>query len=83
MKGKIWLFFLALFWGLGLVKVQAKSLLDEVNVFIGTGGFGFGVGSTYPGAKIPFGMVSLSPDTSWNGSNISFMHCAGYYYPDN
>ncbi len=83
MKNKAVLFFLAMFFFSGWSELKAKSLLDEVNVFIGTGGFGFGVGSTYPGAKVPFGMVSLSPDTSWNGSNISFMHCAGYYYPDN
>ena len=47
-----------------------------VNPMIGTGG----LGHTYPGATVPFGMVQLSPDTrvdgSWDG-------CSGYHYSDN
>jgi predicted alpha-1,2-mannosidase len=46
-----------------------------VNPMIGTGG----VGHTYPGATVPYGMVQVSPDTrnesSWEG-------CGGYWYND-
>jgi len=55
----------------------------EVNVFVGTGGLGFGVGSTSPAACVPFGMVRLGPDTSWNGINPIFAHNVGYWYQDN
>ncbi|MDB5326727.1 MAG: putative alpha,2-mannosidase [Phycisphaerales bacterium] len=52
----------------------AASPVDDVNVFIGTGGHGH----TYPGATVPFGFVQLSPDTrreGWDG-------CSGYHYTD-
>ena len=55
-------------------KVQAFSVLEKVNPFIGTGGHGH----TFPGATAPFGMVQLSPDTrlkGWDG-------CSGYHYTD-
>lgn len=51
-----------------------RSLCDDVNPFIGTGGHGH----TYPGATSPFGLVQLSPDTrleGWDG-------CGGYHYSD-
>lgn len=50
--------------------------------FIGTGGEGFGVGATYPGAGLPFGMVKVSPDTRGSLGAIGFAHCAGYWYAD-
>ena len=55
---------------------------DCVDPTIGTGGYGFGVGSAYPGATVPFGMVALSPDTTMGGLNPGFSHCAGYYHAD-
>lgn len=57
------------------LKVIAKTPVDYVNPFIGTGGHGH----TYPGATMPFGMMQLSPDTrldGWDG-------CSGYHYSDN
>lgn len=36
------------------------------------------VGTVYPGASAPFGMVQLSPDNGHAG----WHHIAGYYYPD-
>ena len=39
-------------------------LTQWVDPFIGTGGVGWGVGTTYPGPQIPFGMVRAGPDTS-------------------
>lgn len=55
--------------------VVGQDLSKYVNPMIGTGG----VGHTYPGATVPFGMVQLSPDTRVDGS---WEGCAGYYYPD-
>lgn len=54
----------------------------NVNPFIGTGAHGH----TFPGATLPFGLVSLSPDT--DGFNhpmyrwYQWDHCSGYHYPD-
>jgi predicted alpha-1,2-mannosidase len=56
--------------------------IQWVNPFIGTGGIGFGVGSTYPGAARPFGMIHPSPDTSTGRDATGFSHCAGYAYDD-
>ncbi|SUB76964.1 GH92 family glycosyl hydrolase [Porphyromonas macacae] len=36
------------------------------------------VGTVFPGASAPFGMVQLSPDNGHGG----WHHIAGYYYPD-
>jgi predicted alpha-1,2-mannosidase len=59
------------------------SPYEAVDVFVGTGGDGFGVGSALPGATMPFGMVKLSPDTSAvNGDQIGFSHCGGYAWDD-
>ncbi len=57
--------------------------IAAVDVFVGTGGDGFGVGSALPGAGMPFGMVKLSPDTSAaNGAQITWSHCGGYAFED-
>ena len=57
--------------------------LAAVDVFVGTGGDGFGVGSSLPGAAVPYGMVKLSPDTSsTNGSQMQWSHCGGYAFDD-
>ena len=37
---------------------------ERVDPWIGTGGFGFGVGGNPPGAQRPFGLVKFSPDTA-------------------
>ena len=50
---------------------------DYVNPFIGAStsiagaGVYHGLGKTYPGAVVPFGMVQLSPDTVTGGDNAS------------
>ena len=51
-----------------------SDILSNVNVFIGTGGYGH----THPAATVPFGMIQLGPDTrldGWDG-------CSGYHYSD-
>ncbi len=61
----------------------ADNPIEAVDVFVGTGGDGFGVGSAIPGAAMPYGMVKLSPDTSsTNGAQIQWSHCGGYAFDD-
>ena len=50
------------------------ALSDIVDPAIGTAY----TGHTYPGAVLPFGMVSPSPDTGLN----DWPHCPGYHYDD-
>ena len=47
-------------------------LIDYVNPFIGTDGFG----NVYPGAQIPFGGIQISPDTD----DFDYDVAAGYKY---
>ncbi|NLH48850.1 MAG: glycoside hydrolase family 92 protein [Myxococcales bacterium] len=56
--------------------------VDYIDPFIGSGGLGYGYASAYPGPKVPFGMLSLCPDTTLDGINYGFNHFSGYYYPD-
>jgi len=57
--------------------------IAAVDMFVGTGGDGFGVGSALPGASVPYGMVKLSPDTSAvNGAQMQWSHCGGYAFDD-
>ena len=62
-----------------------KSPVDRVNPIIGTNG----MGHTFPGACVPFGLVQLSPDTDTIPHNIdgtyqprAYEYCAGYQYKD-
>ncbi|MBW2261480.1 MAG: hypothetical protein JRG91_05850, partial [Deltaproteobacteria bacterium] len=59
------------------------SPYEAVDLFVGTGGNGYGVGSALPGATMPYGMVKLSPDTSEvSGPQVAFSHCGGYAFND-
>ena len=49
-----------------------ERLIDYVNPFIGTDGFG----NVYPGAQIPFGGIQISPDTD----DYDYDVAAGYKY---
>ncbi|MEO7094246.1 MAG: GH92 family glycosyl hydrolase [Polyangiales bacterium] len=51
-------------------------------VFIGSGGFGFAVGSGFAGAAAPHGLAKVGPDTKGPWGTINFLHCAGYWYGD-
>ena len=64
------------------VDDDTTAFIDLVDPFIGTGGLGYGVGAMVPGAIVPFGMASLSPDTTLWGVHPYFDHSAGYYYYD-
>lgn len=70
-------------WDPGADIVATKpSILDYVNPFIGTGFGGGNIGSCYPGANVPFGLVKASPDTGTATSQPGFSHTAGYQYSD-
>ncbi len=62
--------------------IEAYDPLDLVDPFIGTGGDGAQISSINPGASVPFGMTLVGPDTRGPWGNISFYHCAGYWYSD-
>lgn len=79
---KIYLYLLA---GLLSSPAFSQSVVDYVNPIIGTNG----MGHTFPGACVPFGLVQLSPDTdtiphSVNGvyQTDAYKYCAGYQYSD-
>ncbi|MGZ3450019.1 MAG: GH92 family glycosyl hydrolase [Polyangiales bacterium] len=66
-----------------LVAPATAPLIKYVNPFVGTGGVGFGVGSTFPGPQRPYGMARPGPDTLGAAGNATtFEHCAGYSYGD-
>lgn len=59
--------------------------VEFVNPIIGTDG----MGHTFPGACVPFGIVQLSPDTDTIPHNVNgvyqpkaYAYCAGYQYHD-
>lgn len=64
------------FWFLGVVFFLARAsgadLVQYVNPFIGTA---IGSGNTYPGAQVPFGMISWSPqsaDFGWSPGGYNY-----------
>ncbi|MGL5958896.1 MAG: GH92 family glycosyl hydrolase [Phocaeicola sp.] len=80
MKNKIKLALLTVTCALGL-----EAQVAYVNPMIGTDG----MGHTFPGACVPFGIVQLSPDTDTIPHNVdgvyqkkAYEYCAGYQYHD-
>lgn len=78
---RVFVFILAM----GLSAV-AMAQTEFVNPMIGTEG----MGHTFPGACVPFGIVQLSPDTDTIPHNINgvyqpraYDYCAGYQHTDN
>lgn len=63
-------------------SAKPVDLFSHVDPIIGTGGTGFGVGSTYPGPALPFALAHPGPDTRAPGGAVGFAHCSGYWYPD-
>ena len=49
---------------------------------IGSGGFGYWVGSTTASAAAPQGLAKVGPDTEGPWGTINFLHCSGYWYGD-
>ena len=54
------------------LSAQNERLIDYVNPFVGTDGFG----NIYPGSQIPFGGIQISPDTD----DKYYDAAAGYKY---
>ncbi|MBQ2367396.1 MAG: glycoside hydrolase family 92 protein, partial [Bacteroidaceae bacterium] len=67
------------------VAFTTHAQVQYVNPIIGTDG----MGHTFPGACVPFGIVQLSPDTDTIPHNVNgtyqkkvYEYCAGYCYND-
>ena len=81
MKKTILLFSALLTFG----NLSAQDKTARVNPIIGTNG----MGHTFPGACVPFGLVQLSPDTDTIPHNVdgkyqprAYEYCAGYQHKD-
>lgn len=57
-----------------------RGLLVFIVLYLLQGGEGYGVGSIPPGAQVPFGMMRLSPDTSYDNVAVEWNHFGGYYH---
>ena len=76
---------IASFFALASWVAVAMAQVEYVNPMIGTDG----MGHTFPGACVPFGIVQLSPDTDTIPHNVdgvyqgkAYEYCAGYQYHD-
>ena len=58
--------------------------IELVDLFVGTGGIGYGAAQLHPGPQMPNGMVRPGPDTSRGGLFYfpEFQHYAGYWDKD-
>ena len=61
---------------------EVTDPLEHVDPTIGTGGLGFGYGSSFVGAVVPHGLVKLGPDTRGPFGTVNFQHYSGYWYGD-
>ena len=68
------------------LTINSENIIEYVNPIIGTNG----MGHTFPGACVPFGVVQLSPDTDTIPHNVNgkyqgkvYEYCAGYQHRDN
>lgn len=73
MKNLLIIIYLA-FFAVSSAQSGRRTVLDEVDPFIGTGGHGH----TFPGATTPFGMIQLSPDQNTKSGDWDW--CSGYHY---
>ncbi len=85
MKGKLLLLCLLPALYASAQVTPGQSPVNYVNPLIGT----LRMGHTFPGAAVPFGMVQLSPETSYGGMFINgkynpdvYKYCSGYQYGD-
>lgn len=65
-----------------VLSAASARYCEFVETRIGTGGAGFGIGSTNPGPQVPFGAMRLGPDTTYDWIYLPFNHFGGYYYND-
>ncbi len=59
-----------------------EESLGLVDVFVGTGGLGFGYAGLTPAAQLPNGFVKVGPDTTNGGSHLPTSHFSGYHHDD-
>lgn len=62
--------------------INSVALVDYVNPFLGSGGDGFGNGSSNPGAQLPLSSTRVGPDTTAGPVWWPWEHCGGYHYTD-
>ncbi len=62
---------------------QPGKLGQNVQPFIGTGGYFWVCANNFPGASMPFGVVRLSPDTESSFFCRKAYNTSGYYFIDN
>jgi predicted alpha-1,2-mannosidase len=62
---------------------QPGKLGQNVQPFIGTGGYFWVCANNFPGASLPFGVVRLSPDTESSFFRRKAYNTSGYYFIDN
>lgn len=63
---------------------DTEDSIDLVNLFVGSGGVGYGAAHLHPGPQMPNGMTRPGPDTS-NGPWFylpEFHHYSGYWFGD-
>ena len=66
-----------------LLGRSEASLMEKVNLLVGTAGHGYGSGGIPVGSQVPFGMVRLSPDSTLTEEIfIPWTHTGGYHYND-
>ena len=67
-----------------VIFVLVHLSFPKPDLFIGSGGFGFGCGSNSPAAQLPYSFVRLGPDTSLriNATYAKFQHFGGYHCSD-
>lgn len=71
-----------LLWLLVLL-LTANMVYTKADLFVGTGGFGYGCGSNSPAVQMPYSFVRLGPDTSpLLGKYLEFEHYGGYHSGD-
>ena len=66
----------------GVPPVVKPPQVPVSPLFIGTGGFAYAFGSSFPGAAAPQGLAKVGPDTSGPWGTVGFLHFSGYWYGD-
>ena len=64
------------------VLTRVEQPTQYADPFVGSGGFGFRDGSSFPGAMAPHGLAKVGPDTSGPFGTVRFIHYSGYWYGD-
>ena len=60
------------------LTIHSENIIEYVNPIIGTNG----MGHTFPGACVPFGVVQLSPDTDTIPHNVNGKYQGKVYEAD-